>query len=104
MKLGSVRKKLVKCAGRAPGEYVSPDLRSALLLVAQALPAGSAVPVVRETLIELLASGEEPQPAEPERMLTAADVAKLLGTTERSAYTHADQLGAIRLSHRLADR
>lgn len=80
---------------------MSPDYRAALLLTAQALPAGSAVPVVRETLIELLSAGPAPAPESPDRMLTAAEVGNLLGTTERWVYNHADQLGGKRRSRRV---
>lgn len=79
---------------------MSPDYRAALLLTAQALPSGTALPVVRETLMELLSAGQIPAPASPDRMLTAAEVGELLSTTERWVYAHADQLGGKRLSRR----
>ncbi len=76
------------------------DLHAALLLTAQALPPGTAVPVVRETLIDILSANTAPAPDSPDRMLTAAEVGNLLGTTERWVYAHADQLGGKRLSRR----
>jgi hypothetical protein len=79
---------------------VTADLRAALLLTTQALPPGTAVPVVRETLLELLSAGAAPSPDSPDRMLTAAEVGELLSTTERWVYAHADQLGGKRLSRR----
>jgi len=74
---------------------VSPDYRAALLLTATALPAGSAVPVVRETLIELLsASTAQPAPDSLcERMFTATEVGELLGTTKRWVYNQLTSSG-----------
>jgi hypothetical protein len=53
---------------------VSPDHRAALLLTAQALTAGTAVPVPRESLLDLLAgSGKAPAPtAEDPCLLSVA--------------------------------
>jgi hypothetical protein len=88
---------------------VSPDYRAALLVTAAALPAGSAVPVPREWLLELLSSSPAPAPPDvlTERMLTAEEVAELLnipktekGKAPRWVYNHADQLGGKRLSRR----
>ena len=57
---------------------MSPDYRAALLVTAQALPPGSAVPVVRETLIELL--GATALPAwDPPPDLTMVQVAQRFG-------------------------
>jgi hypothetical protein len=70
-----------------------PDYRAALLVTATALPAGSAVPVMREMLIELLNGSSAPTAHQPDRMLTAEEVAPPLGTTLRWVYVHADQLG-----------
>lgn len=49
-----------------------------------------------------LAGGLETTPpsADPERTLTAAQVAKLLATSERWVYDHQEQLGGRRLSRR----
>jgi len=41
-----------------------------------------------------------PEPAPPERWLTAAQVAPLLGVSDRWCYDHAEQLGGKRLSRR----
>jgi hypothetical protein len=78
---------------------MTPDYRAALLVTAQALPPGCAVPVPREWLLELLEGSPAPT-AEAEKMLTAAEVGKLLGTEKRWVYNHANQLGVKRLSRR----
>jgi hypothetical protein len=83
------------------GQEVSPEYRAALLLTTQALPAGTAVPVTRETLIALLSGFPAlPMNSQHGRMLTAREVGELLGTTERWVYNHVDQLGGKRLSRR----
>jgi predicted DNA-binding transcriptional regulator AlpA len=79
---------------------VTPDYRAALLLTAQALPPGTALPVPREMLLELLTANAAYPALNPERMLTAEEVAKLLGTTDRWVYAHSDQLGGKHLSRR----
>ena len=77
------------------------ELRSHYLAIAESLPAGTLLPVPRELLLELCADGSVALVAGPtERMLTAKEVAELLGTTERWVYNHADQLGGKRLSKR----
>jgi predicted DNA-binding transcriptional regulator AlpA len=75
------------------------DSLAGLRALATALPAGSAVPVPREWLLELLDGCPAPT-AEAERMLNAAEVGKLLGTEERWVYNHANQLSVKRLSRR----
>ncbi len=85
---------------------MSPDLRTGLRALAEALPTGTAVPVPRELLLELLDGAPTPAPASngagapAEHMLTAEEVAARLSTTERWVYDHADQLGGKRLSKR----
>jgi hypothetical protein len=76
------------------------DHRTALLVIAQAFPSGSAVPVPREWLLELLEASPAASASPADRMLTAAKVAEMLDTTERWVYNHADQLGVKRLSRR----
>ena len=68
--------------------------------LAASLPPGTAVPVPREWLLELLASNSPPISKPAERMLTAEEVAPLLNTTLRWVYSHANQLGGKRLSRR----
>jgi predicted DNA-binding transcriptional regulator AlpA len=80
---------------------VSPDLLTGLRALAAALPAGTPIPVPAEVLLELCANGSAAPVAAPtERMLAAEEVAKLLGTTERWVYSHAEQLGGKRFSRR----
>ena len=75
--------------------------RAHLRALADALPPGSAVPVPREWLLELLANSPVVSAdTVPERWLTAVEVAELLSTPERWVYNHADQLGGKRLSRR----
>lgn len=76
------------------------DSLAGLRALATALPAGSAMTVPREWILELLDGSPAPSPPEAEKMLTAVEVGKLLGTTERWVYAHADQLGGKRLSRR----
>jgi predicted DNA-binding transcriptional regulator AlpA len=70
----------------------------------RAMPPGSLVPVdwlLAELEAALVASANgAPAPVSPDRMLSAAEVGEMLGTTERWVYTHADQLGGKRLSRR----
>ena len=75
-------------------------LAAGLRALAEALPANTAVPVPREILLELLAGSSVAEATPAEHMLTAEEVGQLLGTTERWVYSHADQLGGKRLSHR----
>ena len=79
---------------------MSPEYHAALLVTAQALPAGTAVPILRETLIELLRANGTAAPLPTERMLKVVAVAEMLGTTKRWVYAHANQLGGKRLSRR----
>jgi predicted DNA-binding transcriptional regulator AlpA len=74
--------------------------RAALALTAEVLPPGTVVPVPREILLELLGAVIAAPDSEPDRMLTAVEVAKVLGTTTRWVYSHANQLGGKRLSRR----
>ena len=69
--------------------------RLALHRLAEALPAGSAVPVPREWLLELL-EGADPAPVSPtrgetpgDRLLTAHEVAARLGTSREWVYRQA---------------
>ena len=55
------------------------DIRTALRSLADSLPAGTAVPVPREWLIELLAGSPEPEPATPPADLTVDEVARRFG-------------------------
>jgi hypothetical protein len=83
------------------GHGVTSELAAGLRALAQALPAGAAVPVPREALLELLTKGSAPSTDEaPEKMLTAEQVADLLSTPARWVYNHAGQLGGKRLSRR----
>jgi hypothetical protein len=100
---------------------VSPDLAAGLRVVAEALPAGTAVPVPREFLLELLSADvckNGQGSAASDRWFTAVQVAELLGmplverqgtgknkgTTRLSAprwiYSHAAELGGKQLTDR----
>jgi hypothetical protein len=63
---------------------------------------GTALPVPREMLLELLAASRNQTNfhAEPDRMLQALQAADILGRTGRWVYAHADKLGGKRLSRR----
>jgi hypothetical protein len=70
------------------------------------LPAGASVTLPREALLAALedtairpAVPDEPA-ADPERWLTADEVAAMLQTSPRWCYDHAKQLGAKKLSRR----
>lgn len=72
----------------APG----PSLRESLASVAQALPPGTAVPVPREVLLDLLASeggGGDAAQAAPDRLLKAPEVAARLGLSLPEVYRQA---------------
>ena len=58
-------------------------LAAGLRALAEALPAGTAVPVPREVLLDLLNGSPPPISAESGRMLTAEEVAPILNTTVR---------------------
>ncbi len=75
--------------------------RQALLITAKALPGDCIMPVPAGRLLELLvgSEGAAAPVAEPtERMLTAEEVAELLGTSKRWVYNNANKLGGKRLS------
>src|SRR5215218_9074902 len=80
----------------------APEQVAGLRSLAEALPPEAPVPVPSSWLRELLTHGSPaPQlPTPAERMLTAEEVAPLLGTTVRWVYNHVDQLGGRRLSPR----
>ncbi len=75
---------------------------SGLRELAESLPPGTAVPVPREWLLELLSAdtAQTNGDSAADRMLTAAQVGELLGTTDRWVYAHADKLGGKHLSRR----
>lgn len=68
------------------------DLRTALRVLASALPAGAAVPVPREQLLELLAVQEpartSPPAAADERLLTVQEAAQRLQVPVAYLYRH----------------
>ena len=77
------------------------DLRNMALL----LPPGAAVTLPREALLAALEDAPAAAPAsadveEPERWLTAGEVANMLQTSNRWCYDHAKKLGARKLSRR----
>jgi excisionase family DNA binding protein len=70
------------------------EFRSALRLVAESLPAGSAIPVRREELLVLLAeNGDAPStPVQSDRLLTAEEAAERLGMSKEWIYKKAARL------------
>ena len=68
--------------------------RSALRLVAESLPPGSAIPVLREELLTLLAEkGDAPStPVQSDRLLTAEQAAERLGMSKEWIYKKAARL------------
>jgi excisionase family DNA binding protein len=77
---------------------VSPELRSGLQALAEALPTGAplTITVPREALLALLAQ-EAPgaAPAESPRLLDADEVATRLGVEKQFVYRHKKSLGAV---------
>jgi hypothetical protein len=76
---------------------VNLELRVALRVLAEALPTGSAIPVPREALLELVngdgeAPGHDgapvPAPEPGDRLLSAKDAASRLGVSVRYLYQH----------------
>ena len=61
---------------------------------------GQFADAVADRVVARLNGGPRPDPAAPERWLTAAQVAEILATTRRWCYDHEDELGAKRLSRR----
>lgn len=77
---------------------VTPEHRAGLRLVAEGLPAGTAVPVVREQLLTLLQSEPTETPDAPEtRLLTAEEVAKRLPVDVQTVRRRQKQLGAVKV-------
>jgi hypothetical protein len=79
---------------------MTPEHRAALRLVADALPAGTTVPVLREHLLELL-DGEASAPAAPTLAedLTCVDVGRIIGrhsSTVRAMCERRELPGAYR--------
>jgi hypothetical protein len=75
--------------------YTLEDLRRAAL----ALPPEGSITLPRAALLEALnANGEEGSPSDD--LLTVVEAARLLKTTVRWVYKHADDLGAIHLTRR----
>jgi excisionase family DNA binding protein len=72
--------------------------RRALHTVVQALPSGTAIPILREHLLTLLEGGlgsiEEPT-VSPHGLLTADQVAQRLAVGTQWVYRHKRELGAI---------
>jgi len=65
------------------------DLRGALLALASALPAGSAISVPREALLDLLNHGSAPDQEPPDRLLNAEQVATRMHVSEAWVYRQA---------------
>lgn len=76
------------------------DYREQLRALADALPAEGGVTIPVAWLRGLLAGSGQPSVPTVEKMLNAVEVSRLLGTTERWVYSHANQLGGKRLSRR----
>jgi len=77
---------------------VSPELRSGLRAVAEALPACAPVTITvpREALLALLAQeASRPAPAESPQLLDADEVATRLGVEKQFVYRHKKSLGAV---------
>lgn len=82
---------------------MTPDLRRALAAVAERLPAGSVVPVVREDLLALLAETPAAEPGVPPADLTVTELAARYGrkrSTVRRWIERGDFPGAYRLFER----
>ena len=70
----------------------APDIRAALRVLAEALPPSAAVPVPRETLLDLL-DGQAPcevivAPPPPDRLLNVEAAAQMIGVEPRWLYRH----------------
>lgn len=61
---------------------------------------GQFADLVADRVAQRLNGRAPAESAAPDRWLTAAQVAKLLETSQRWVYDHADELGAKRLSRR----
>jgi excisionase family DNA binding protein len=82
---------------------VTAEHRAALRLVAESLPAGTAVPIIREQLLQLLdtdpAPGRSTPPAAAE-LLTVKEVAARLNCGKQFVYRNARSLGAVKVGQR----
>jgi hypothetical protein len=88
---------------------MSPDLAVGLRALAEALPAGTAVPVPREMLLELLAGGlDTSAPATnggagtaDEQLLTVQEVADRFRLTTDWLYRHWKAVGGVKLGRKV---
>jgi predicted DNA-binding transcriptional regulator AlpA len=87
---------------------VTADLAAGLRALAEALPAGTAVPVPREVLLELLAAPAAPTPASAngaatpaEQLLTVQQVADRFGLTPDWLYRHWKTVGGVKLGRKV---
>jgi predicted DNA-binding transcriptional regulator AlpA len=84
---------------------VSPELRQSLRLVAESLPAGTAIPIAREHLLALLDAGSTPsaptQTVADSKLLKAEQVATLLGMDTLWVYRNKKSLGAVKIGRSL---
>ena len=77
---------------------MSPEHRQALRLVAENLPAGTAIPVVREQLLALLDNEPTAQPTSSVgRLLTAEQVASRLAVDVQTVRRRQKQLSAVKI-------
>jgi hypothetical protein len=88
---------------------MSPDLAVGLRALAEALPAGTAVPVPREMLLELLAGGLDTSPpatnggagTADEQLLTVQEVADRFRLTTDWLYRHWKAVGGVKLGRKV---
>jgi excisionase family DNA binding protein len=87
---------------------VTSELAAGLRALAEALPAGTAVPVPRELLIELLAAPAAPTGASAngagkpdEQLLTVQEVAERFGLSEDWLYRHSKDVGGVKLGRKV---
>jgi excisionase family DNA binding protein len=78
---------------------VTAEHRAALRTVAEALPAGTVVPITREQLLTLLDTNPPPitAPAKAERLLSVGEVSQRLGIGRQWVYRNGQQLGKVKI-------
>lgn len=73
------------------------EQRAALRIVAESLPAGTVVPVLREQLLELLGDAATQSSPAATELLTVDQVAAKLGMGEQFVYRKKKALGAVKV-------